>query len=80
MRCTQTNKGVNMIFHPTHGMGNSTHVPDNAAHVFMHSCAMRIDQPSFTLLRAEDEVVVEGKVRGRHGGRFLAPLQGAIGS
>jgi hypothetical protein len=63
---TKTHENVDMISYATNGMSNAAQTSDRAADVFMDAANHRIGKPRFTILGAEDNVVMQREMsRGR---------------
>ena len=70
MRRPQANEQMNMIRHATDFVRNPVHAPDDAAEIWLNTCAIFVIEQRLAVLGAENEVVMEREMRGRHGRDF----------
>ena len=73
----QANQEVYMIDHSSHTLRESVQTRNRTAKILMESASPRRDDPRFPRFRAEDEMIMEAAIGGRHGRKLLLrPLWG----
>ena len=73
----ESGEEVDVIRRAADGVWEAAHATDNAAEVFVDAVARGGREPGFTVFGAENQVVVQGKVRGGHGRDFSRAPAGA---
>lgn len=63
----ESDSQMNLIRHASNPMRMSVHTSKNATKILMQSFSMLTVQPRFPALRAEDQMVMQGRVSGWHG-------------
>lgn len=70
MRRPQTHEQMNVIVHASDCVSDAVHAPDDTAEICVNKGAVFVIEQGLAVLGAENEVVMEREMRGRHGRDF----------